>query len=378
MKKLSLFLLLILILSSCNSFDKKDLVGEWTIEEKEEKKQYDQPPVPFQRDPQIIVFNNDGTYIYKNGMFNFDRDSIRYYGEKTQFKIKGDLLLIFNPATKKFDSQKIVEISKNKIVLETKKKTLTTLIPFKSKTYDNLNPQIDKIIVSKSLCFGTCPSNSTVINNKGNFLFYGDLYNLKNGFFSYKISSHITKEIFDEMKYIDFYSLKPRYSTYITDQASSTITFISKGKIIKTVHDYGEQSAFELRRLIRNISYLYQRIPLQSLITDPVLVYDFNSGTKAVDLQKSETFYLFSELLKAKTISQYSENLPFTGKYLLPVPTNEDYKNLYLYRRSINTDGKIFKIQLEDKTFKTVDLGYNFFNENHLIRFKNDSVRKPY
>ncbi|MCS4303894.1 DUF6438 domain-containing protein [Chryseobacterium sp. BIGb0232] len=375
MKKLIPFILLTLLISSCNSFDKKDLLGEWTIEEKEEKKQDDQPPVPFQRDPQIIVFNNDGTYIYKNGMFNFDRDSIRYYGEKTQFKIKGDSLLIFNPATKKFDSQKIVELSKNKIVLETKKKTLTTLIPFKSKTYDNLNPQIDKIIVSKSLCFGTCPSNSTVIDNKGNFLFYGDLYNLKNGFFSSKISSHITKEIFDEMKYIDFYSLKPMYSTYITDQASSTITFISKGKIIKTVHDYGEQSAFELRRLIRNISYLYQRIPLQSLITDPVLVYDFNSGTKAVDLQESETFYLFSELLKAKTISQYSGNLPFTGKYLLPVPTNEDYKKFYLYERSINTDGKIFKIQLEDKTFKTVDFGYNFFDKNYLIRFKNDSVR---
>lgn len=378
MKRLSLLPLFILLIYSCNSFDKKDLTGEWIIEVKQEKKQDDEPLFPFQKDPQIIIFKDNGTYIYQNGMFNSDRNSRRYYGESTPFKIKGDSLLIFNPETKKFDSQKIVELSKNKIVLETKKKSLITLIPFKSKTYEKMNPPIDKIVVSKSPCYGSCPSNSTFIDNKGNFLFYGDLHNLKNGFFSAKVSSQITKEIFNELKYIDFHALKPIYSSNWTDMASSTITFISKGKIIKTVYDYGGESPFELRRLIRNISYLYQNIPLQTLKADPISVYDFTSRTQTIDLQESEIFYLFSELLKAKTISQYSENLPFTGKYLLPVPTNEDYKNLYLYRRSINTDGKIFKIQLEDKTFKTVDLGYNFFNENYLIRLKNDSIRKPY
>ncbi|WP_160135927.1 DUF6438 domain-containing protein [Chryseobacterium sp. c4a] len=241
-----------------------------------------------------------------------------------------------------------------------------------------MNPPIDKIVVSKSPCYGSCPSNSTVIDNKGNFLFYGDSHNLKNGFFSSKVSSQITKEIFNELKYVDFHALKPKYSSNWTDMASSTITFISKGKIIKTVYDYGGESPFELRRLIRNISYLYQNISLQTLKTDPISVYDFTSGTQTIDLKESEIFHLFSELLKAKTISSYSGNLPFTGKYLLPVPTNEDYKNLYLYRRSINTDGKIFKIQLEDKTFKMIDLGYNFFNDNHLIRVKNDSIRRPY
>ncbi|MDN3691139.1 DUF6438 domain-containing protein [Chryseobacterium tructae] len=374
MKKLIPFILLILLISSCHSFEKKELTGEWVIEEKQD----DEPPSPFQRDPQIIIFKGDGTYTYKNGMFNFDQDSVRYYGENTRFKIKGDSLLVFNPIKKKFESQKIVELGKNKIILETKKKKLTTLIPFKSKAYENLNPQIDKIIVSKSACFGNCPINSTVIDTQGNFLFYGDSYNLKNGFFSSKVSSQITKEIFDEIKYIDFYSLKPNYSAYITDQASSTITFISKGKILKTVYDYGEQSPFELRRLIRNISYLYQNIPLQTLSIDPLSIYNFRSETKRISLKASEKFYLSSELLKAKTISPYSGNLPFTGKYRLPIPTSEDYKNFYLYERSINTDGKIFKIQLEDKTFKTLDLGYNFFNENHLIRFKNDSIRKPY
>ncbi|MFC5875563.1 DUF6438 domain-containing protein [Chryseobacterium arachidis] len=373
-------LLLILFTVSCNSSKKQNIVGEWILEEKKDQ-ETDEPPMPFARDPQIFIFNQDGTYINKNGYFKrienakWDENKTLYLGEKTQYKIKDDSLLIFNLIENKFESNKILQITKSKIVLELKDKSLITLISTKSKQYKNT--PIDKIVVSKSACYGSCPINSTIIDVNGDFLFYGERYNLKNGFFKSEVSSNITQGIFNEIKNIDIKSLKPEYSVSATDLPSSTITFISKGKIIKTIYDYGGESPFELKRLIRNISYLYQTIPLQPIsVKDPSLIYNFTSKTKRVSLEKeSERFYLFNELLKAKIINKNLEKLAFSGKYLIDLPEDYEYDKMHLYERHIYTNGQIFNIQLRDKTIKTLDLGYNFFDKNNLIRSINDTLR---
>ncbi|WP_160135928.1 hypothetical protein [Chryseobacterium sp. c4a] len=102
MKKLSLLILLTLLIYSCNSFEKKDLAGEWIIKINNDESLEDvELTMPFIHDLPILIFEENDTYVCKNGFFKFDRDSIRYYGEKTQFKIKGDSLLIFSPVTKK-------------------------------------------------------------------------------------------------------------------------------------------------------------------------------------------------------------------------------------------------------------------------------------
>ena len=94
----------------------------------------------------------------------------------------------------------------------------------------------------------------------------------------------------------------------------------------------------------------------------------FKSKNHRVSLiDDSEKFFLFNELSKAKIINTTNESLAYNGYYYIETPKNFDYKDIQLYERKVTTDGRIFKIKLRDKTTKTVDLGYNFFEKNSLI-----------
>lgn len=289
----------------------------WAIE-KHDDENSKEPVLPLtNRDPEIMVFEKDGTYINKNGFFTFSRnqasgeDQTLYFGEQTKYTIKGDSLLIFDPAENRFTGNKILHGTERRIILKKKDKSKITLIPFSEEKFDN--PPIDEIIVSKSPCFGSCPENSSIINTTGHLFFYGKTNNSKYGFYNSLTINKIAKEIFNELQNLDINSIRPAYQVSITDLSSQSVTFVSKGNIVKTVYNYGNESPFELRRLIRNISYLYQNIPLQSIdVKDPVLLYRLKSETQEVILKESETFYLFHEILKSKQIANSMQNLPFT------------------------------------------------------------------
>lgn len=351
----------------------KKIIGTWIIEN-DDKQNPEEPTLPFTNDdPQVLIFGKNGTYINRNGFFKFSRDQAigenqtLYFGEKTKYVLKGDLLLTFDPAENRFVGNKILHFTRRKIILEQKDKSTITLIQFSEKKFDN--PPIDEIIVSKSPCFGSCPQNSSVINKIGYLFFYGESNNSKNGFYKNGVADKRIKDIFNELENLDIKALQPEYQISVTDLSSQSVTFASKGKIIKTVYNYGNESLFELRRLIRNVSYLYQNIPLKSTnLNDPVLLYRLKSKTQEVILKKSETFYLFHELLKSKQITNITENLPFTGKYHIDLPKDYDYQCMKLYERTIHTDGRFFRIQKKDGSLTMYDLGYNFFTSNHLIQ----------
>lgn len=371
--------LLTLIVICCTPAkqNKENILGEWLFAKIKIENSHAEPPVPFMQDPHNIIFYADGKYINKNGFFkipdNDDRweNKTLYLGEQAKYKIFKDSLSLLNPVTNTYEASKVVKLTPDTLILKSKDKSLFTYIRHISKQYKNAN--IDKIVVSKSPCYGTCPVNSTVINNKGELLFYGQQFNTKEGFFQAHISKQITEDIFKGLSTVNIEGLEKYYSENATDMASTTITFISNGKIVKTIYDYGSRSPFELRRLIRNISYLYQHAYLKKLIIqDPILTATLQSDTKQVGLiNNSESFYLCSELLIASSISNSAEKLPFTGSYQLDLPENTDYKKIDLYKRVIYTNGRIFKIQLRDKTFKTLDLGYNFFETNNLTEPRN-------
>lgn len=370
-------LILIVICCSTEKQNKKNILGEWMFTEIKNKDSHRKPPAPFLRDPHTIIFYEDGTYINKNGFFKTSDNDHRwenntvYLGEQTQYKIFKDSLSFLNPVTNTYEAAKIVKLTPDTLILKPKDKSQLTYVRHLSKQYKPIN--IDKIVVSKSSCYGSCPVNSTVISNKGELLFYGQQFNTQEGFFQAHLSKQMTEDIFKGLSTIHLEGLEKRYSENASDMASTTITFISNGKIMKTIYDYGSRSPFELRRLIRNISYLYQHADLKKLvIEDPVLTGILQSNTKQVGLtDDSESFYLFSELLNAPSISNSAEKLPFTGSYQLDLPENRDYKKIDLYDRIIYTDGRIFKIQRRDRTFKTLDLGYNFFETNNLTEPRN-------
>lgn len=377
MKKLIITALVFVFAVSCHpekqEYSQK-IIGTWTIE-KHDDQTSEKPVLLYTNDdPEIMVFEKDGTYTNRNGFFKFSRDQTidenqtLYFGEKTKYAIKDDSLLIFDPAENRFIGNKILHFTTRKIILEQKDKSTITLIPFSEKKFDN--PPIDEIIVSKSPCFGSCPQNSSIINKTGHLFFYGESNNSKNGFYKNAVANKKIKDIFNELKHLDIESLQPEYQISITDLSSQSITFISKGKIIKTVYNYGNESPFELRRLIRNISYLYQNIPLQYIdLKDPVLLYDMKSDKQEVTFNnESETFYLFHELLKSKQITNNTQNLPFSGKYHVDLPKDYDFQHVQLYQRIVNTDGRFFKVQKRNGSFTMYDLGYNFFIRNHLIQ----------
>ncbi|SHL50709.1 hypothetical protein SAMN05444360_102131 [Chryseobacterium carnipullorum] len=379
MKSIRYCFLLMLITISCTSEkeNKKNIVGEWIFTEIKIENSIEEPPVPFLLDPPNIIFCADGTYINKNGFFKIPENDDRwenktlYLGEKTKYKILEDSLSFLNPFTNKYEAAKVVKLTPDTLILKQKDKSLFTYVRHISKQYKNIN--IDKIVVSKASCYGTCPVNSTVIDNQGKLIFYGQRFNTQEGFFQAHLSKQITEDIFKELNTIGIEGLEKHYSINASDMASTTITFISNGKIVKTISDYGSRSPFELRRLIRNISYLYQHSDLKEMIIqDPILVGILQSKTQKVGLiNDSESFYLYSELLNAQSTGNNAEKLPFTGNYQLDLPENIDYKKMDFYERLIYTDGRIFKIQLRDKTFKTLDLGYNFFKKNNLIEPRN-------
>ncbi|MCJ8153560.1 DUF6438 domain-containing protein [Chryseobacterium sp. SSA4.19] len=377
MKKLNLIIIAFFFITACHSEKteySKEIVGEWAVERDE--KNEERPISPFKEDPQLIIFEEDGTYIDKKGFYKFEKDkktnenNTLYFGEKTRYKIKGDSLLIFNPAENNFNVSRIVSMTKSKIILEQKNKSLISLVSYSGKKFSN--PPIDKIIVSKSPCLGSCAINSSIVDNSGNLFFYGESYNSKNGFYKNTVSNQKSKEVFNELQCVDINNLKTEYTIPVTDLSSESITFVLKGKIIKTVYNYGNASPFELRRLIRNISYLYQNIPLKRInLKDPLLLFNMRSKTHQISFTgESESFYLFHELLKSNPIIDSPKELPYSGKYRLSLPENDNYEKLNSYERTVTTDGKIFKVQQRDYTFKTFDLGYNFFIKNDLITNK--------
>ncbi|WP_294290607.1 DUF6438 domain-containing protein [uncultured Chryseobacterium sp.] len=376
MKKLIITTLIGVFAVSCHPEKQEYLqkiIGTWIIE-KDDKQNPEEPILPFTNDdPQVLIFGKDGTYTNKNGFFKFLRDQVTgenqtfYFGEKTKYVVKNDSLLIFDQAENRFTGNKILHFTARKIILEQKDKSTITLIPFSEKKFDN--PPIDEIIVSKSPCFGSCPQNSSVINKTGYLFFYGESNNSMNGLYKNGVADKKIKDIFNELDNLDIKALKPEYQISVTDLSSQSVTFVSKGKIIKTVYNYDNESPFELRRLIRNVSYLYQNIPLKFIdLKDPVLVHRLKSKAQEVILKESETFYLFHELLKSKQITDYTRNLPFSGKYYIDLPKDYDYQRIQLYERIINTDGRFFRVQKRDESFTIYDLGYNFFIRNHLIQ----------
>ena len=377
MKKLIFYIFLLSIIFSCTSEKenqyKQDILGEWVFTETKSKNS-DEPASPFIFDAPNFICQKDGTYINKNGFFTFFEKKERwenktlYLGEKTKFKISADSLSILNPITNKFESNKIIKLNKDSLLLEFKNKSFQLFISKKTKLKHN-NLIFDEIIVSKSGCYGTCPENNTIVKANGEILFNGINFNLKEGFYKGCLSPKIFQEFQTQLNQMDLNSLEKNYSIDVTDLQTETITLISKGKIYKTISDYGNKSPFELRRLIRNISYLYQKDNLEKIIVkDPIFIYFFKSKNHRVSLiDDSEKFFLFDELSNAKVINNTNEKLPFVCNYLLERPEGFDYKDISLYEREVSTDGRIFKIQLRDKTYKTVDLGYNFFEKNNLI-----------
>ena len=152
--------------------------------------------------------------------------------------------------------------------------------------------------------------------------------------------------------------LKDRYMASWTDDNEITVSLIRNGRIYKTISDYGSQSPTELYWAYLPILYLDQKLNLKSLPDDKFYIFrifSFEKDEKLIRLAKSEGFYLADLLSKARAVDKV-----FVERYTLQAFGEQG-------SIKTTTDGRYYKVKLKDGKYLTVDLGYNFLQQNDLL-----------
>ncbi|PXY44317.1 DUF6438 domain-containing protein [Flavobacterium hydrophilum] len=368
--KIILCALTVFFLYSCQkNNDKqlsKDILGEWiyikTEDQRKPQKNKDikfPPPSPFGNHIPGYIFLENNLCENKSGYFKRidakEREERKtfFLGIETKYKIENDSLQILDLVTKTWENQKIHSIIGD---------TLTTKISdsifakyARTKYKMNPNENYDKIIVSSSGCYGSCPVLNISIDKNGNILYNGQYYNTQNGFFKSKITKNEYQKIQTSFKKADIKNLEGNYRGNWTDDETVTITFIKNNQIVKSISDYGRQSPTALIWAYTPVRYLYQQVRLIPLKTKKPLLsiwrISFTKGNQIYDLTKSESFYLLTEILKGK-----ETNYKFENSYQIQFWNDENKREI------IYTDGRYFKCK-----DKTIDIGYNFLTVNNLI-----------
>lgn len=281
-----------------------------------------------------------------------------FYGTKTKYRIVNDSLYILNLVSKKWDASQIAGITSKNLKLKFEKNVILNLSKLNYK--ENKKENFDKIIISKSPCFGSCPINDIEINRNGEIYYRGSDYNTKNGFFKSKIKLNDFKKIEIDFKKTNFLNLKDNYSANWTDDQEVSITFVKDNKIIKSIKDYGRQSPKLFRITLEPITYLYQNLKLQEDKNirefQKLRYFSFEKANKIITLSSSEAFFLCNLMSNAKTTDS-----TFKASYF------RDYETVFDIHR-IETDGRYFKIIKLDKSSYTLDLGFDFFKINELSK----------
>lgn len=382
MKKITLtYFLIIASLFSCKQNNdiqiQKKIIGDWIFVKTEYIKKPENndeiillPPSPFGGYINGYTFLENQICQNKLGYFKRTEESEKeerktfFLGNKTNYKIQNDSLKILNLTNNVWESKKIHSIIGDTLSINLND---SLLAKYSRRQYKiDKNEKYDKIIVSSSGCYGSCPISNVSIDKYGNVLYYGQEYNTKNGLFKSKISKNDFQNIENTFKKANIKKLKDDYHASHTDDETITITFIKQNKIIKSITDYGNEAPTELIWAYTPVRYLYQQTNLVPLNSNRSIFsisrISFEKGDQICNLTKSESFYLITEVLKGKQVKQN-----FKNDYVI------EYWNDLNKKEIIHTDGRFYK--LKDKT---IDIGYNFLIENNFIekfRKKNEYER---
>jgi hypothetical protein len=377
-----IYLIFIPLILGCETEKKStenNLIGEWSKIEKNDNNDF--PPPGYNR-PFGIGFTEDKIELF-NGFRRYEQDSVtgkrqlNYKGTLTDYKVKNDSIFILNPFNKNWDFKwRIKEQLTDTLILTRNDSTFIKLQRIKEKKSNSF----DQIIFSSSGCYGSCPIIDISINNKNKIYFQGEGYVKPLGFYESIIDSTKTDYIFSKFAKANIDSLQSDYAVGHTDDESITTTYIKNGQIIKTIHDYGKAGPKELIWAYVPIQNLYTQLELDSLANDepfyPKLhYYTFEKDSQILKLEKSESFFLWTEIKDSKIVntkfnSKY--NIGFRGNYTYwGADPNEKRKHKYELDK-IESDGKLFKFSFKDQESITYDLGYNFIKRN----FKESDFKK--
>lgn len=378
-----LSLIFTLVLFGCNQRTEQQradnkvratLVGDWELIV-DDSLVDDVPLVSFGL-PLGMTISKDSVAFYL-GFYQEKLDSMtgrrmrQFLGNTVPYQVNKDSVHIKSLVTNNWEFEwKFVNRTNDTLQLATND---STIIRYKKLTY-NLDalPDFDQIIYSSSGCYGSCPILDISITKEGNVLFQGEGYVKSLGFYAGHLDHKTTKNIFNKFRKANPLALESSYAVDHTDDETLTTTFIKNGKIVKTINDYGRAGTKELIWAYMLLSNIHDVMHLNPLPYDepfyPKLhTFTFKRDNFVFSLAKSESFYLWTELKKAKQVDK-----PFTSKYKLVFTDNFDYwgpdpNEARTHKNEIKwvvTDGQFYKFEFEDKSAITYDLGYDFLERN--------------
>lgn len=377
MKKAPFILFLVFCLS-CQKEKKNPFIGNWyfdqVVDYDSTKSNY--PQFLFQYDygsTYNFEIINDSILDYKEGFYypiankykdenDYQKFLRNYYylGTKTNYKIHESNILFFDKTGKSWDTMKVHKISTDTMVIQGYEDALFRLVRKQNNFFDDKS--YDAITVDRSLCFGSCPSNATYIDRKGNFFFKPYFYNTDYNNLMGQLEQETINYYFNLFDKIPITTLKDSYFVPATDSQTNTISFFKNGKIVKTISCYIENPT-DLKKAYEALSYAYQNVKVDYdnhfLFENYVSFSRFTNGKDDYRLKESEGFFIEIALRQGQEVNTeinplYELNFSLLGE-------KSDVKK-------ITTDGRYYLIVMNDGTTKTIDIGYNFIDKNPLIK----------
>ncbi len=355
---------------------REKISGDWVRIMEYEDAVEEPPPLPSFIRPQGMTIMKDSVEFYR-GFFEqtliggTGESSWSYLGTFAPYKIEKNRIFIKNPSTHQWQSQWCFVSRKSDTLSLTVSDTIITKY---RRLYYNLDTltNYDHIVYSSTGCYGTCPLIDISITNAGEVLFQGEGFVKPQGFYAGTSSPQETKYVFDKFKRADPLRLEENYFAGHSDDQLLATTFIKDGKIIKTIQDYGMAGPIELSWAYVPISNIHSTTPLNRLPLDkpyyPKLrLFGFKKNDLVLPLAKSESFYLWTELKKAKQGEQafqplYSLTFFSNDYYWGPDPNSERHEEREI--GTIASDGRFYKFDFLNAPSITYDLGYNFIDRN--------------
>lgn len=281
MKKLGIILSVFVLISCKEKIDyhyQDKIIGHWTEvlrDEFEPRKiiENDTSVVLLDLSPPIRHYNfsflEKGEFINRSGFFkkidgkDFEDRRLLFLGTKTKYIIDSDSLKILDKVSNQYDKYRILSLDNSKLCLiKDRKDTLY----FKKRAYVlKCKDTFDKIVISSSGCYGTCPVSTVLIDKSGEFIFEGEFYTTNLGLYKSKISKEKFDEILESFQKSNWKNLKDDYKARHTDDERISVVFIKNNKIVKSISDYGHESPEEFIWAYSPLRFLYQQVKLERI-----------------------------------------------------------------------------------------------------------------
>ena len=379
-------ILILLLMCSCIQKNKTQILGEWyplDIENLEgyhfmennlcENKlgYYDRYSFPKNRD-------RLGQYVYPDGYIHFEeRDIINYRGNTTFYEVDKDSLRIYDLANRKLVNWKIKFLSKNTMLLSSNNDSIVNKFVRRNYQTDTI-PLFDEIIFYLKEFFSPAlrvhfDDRFMSINKNGEIVIYSHY-----GYNRFKINEKVFENIENRFKKADIKTIIANYKRQDKqdfDFVASSITFVKGNKIVLSLENpirtiNTKEFLWAYLSALFCLSYNQLEIfkdhdlypwnnPFPEIFFVETAFYARNS---ICELYGSEHFYLRDLIRKAGLT-----NTTFIPKYILRNPS------IYNATRKFETDGRFFRYKEKGGKRFTLDLGFNFIEENNLAdKFRKD------